>query len=114
MPVASSSRAERPASTPKIIAIAEPAAQRRHRYAGSSGVAGDATAYAENMSARTVSVLLFIAIVCGGVLFGAVLQNILLGLVLGLLLATGYALARASWRRHDTGIYDDEDNGAQV
>ncbi len=71
-------------------------------------------AYAEGMSARTVNVLIFIAIVCGGVLFGAVLQNILLGLVIGLLLATGYAFARASWKRRATGIYDEEDNGAQV
>ncbi|MBV0893952.1 hypothetical protein [Microbacterium sp. NC79] len=66
------------------------------------------------MSARTVSVLIFVAVVCGGILFGAILQNILLGLVLGLLLATGYALARASWKRRDTGIYDEEDNGAEI
>lgn len=66
------------------------------------------------MSARTVSVLIFVAVVCGGILFGAILQNILLSLVLGLLLATGYALARASWKRRDTGIYDEEDNGAEI
>ena len=66
------------------------------------------------MSPRMVSVLIFVAVVCGGVLFGAILQNVLLGLVLGLLLATGYALARAAWKRRDAGIYDEDDNGAQV
>ena len=66
------------------------------------------------MSARTVNVLIAAAIISGGILFGAVIQNLLLGLVLGGLLATGYGFARASWRRRDAGIFDEDDTGAQL
>lgn len=66
------------------------------------------------MSQRTVTWLIGLAIVSACVLFGAVMQNLLLGLFIGILLAGGYLAARSSWKRQGPNGPDEDDDGARL
>ncbi|MDL5351526.1 hypothetical protein [Microbacterium sp. zg-YB36] len=49
-----------------------------------------------------------------GVLFGMIMGNLWLGLVLAGAVSVGWLIAYESWRGHNTGIYDRDDDGAQL
>ncbi|MFT4305876.1 MAG: hypothetical protein QM604_03185 [Microbacterium sp.] len=49
-----------------------------------------------------------------GVLVGALLGNIWLGLLLAFVVSIGWAIAYESWRGRNVGIYDRDDDGAQL
>ncbi|MCK6080104.1 hypothetical protein KZX37_05645 [Microbacterium sp. EYE_5] len=56
------------------------------------------------------TVLLF----AGGILFGLVLQNVWIGLVLAAAISIGWLIAYESRRGRNEGIYDRDDDGAQL
>ena len=49
-----------------------------------------------------------------GVLFGMIMDNVWLGLVLAGAVSIGWLIAYESWRGRSTGIYDRDDDGAQL
>ncbi|WP_405373917.1 MULTISPECIES: hypothetical protein [unclassified Microbacterium] len=49
-----------------------------------------------------------------GILFGLVMQNIWLGLVLAAAVSIGWLIAYESRRGRNQGIYDRDDDGAQL
>lgn len=56
------------------------------------------------------TVLLF----TGGILFGLTLQNVWIGLVLAAAISIGWLIAYESRRGRNEGIYDRDDDGAQL
>ncbi len=56
------------------------------------------------------AVLVFAA----GILFGLVMQNVWLGLVLAAAVSIGWLIAYQSRRGRNEGIYDRDDDGAQL
>ncbi len=56
------------------------------------------------------TVLLFV----GGILFGLVLQNVWIGLVLAAAISIGWLIAYESRRGRNQGVYDRDDDGAQL
>jgi uncharacterized membrane protein len=56
------------------------------------------------------TVLLFVL----GIVFGLVWGNVWLGLVLAAAISVGWLIAYESSRGHNTGIYDRDDDGAQL
>lgn len=66
------------------------------------------------MSRRALNFWIAVAIICAGLLFGAVIQNLLLGVFLGALLAAGFIMARSSWRRQESGEMGEDDDGARL
>ena len=58
----------------------------------------------------TGTVLLFV----GGILFGLILQNVWIGLVLAAAISIGWLIAYESRRGRNEGIYDRDDDGAQL
>lgn len=49
-----------------------------------------------------------------GALFGAIMSNIWLGLVLGVVISIGWLIAYESWRGQTVGLDDPHDDGAQL
>jgi len=49
-----------------------------------------------------------------GVLFGIVMGNVWLGVLLAGAISIGWLIAYESWRGRSTGIYDRDDDGAQL
>ncbi|WP_413355087.1 hypothetical protein [Microbacterium sp. 1P06AB] len=56
------------------------------------------------------TVLLFVA----GILFGLVWQNVWVGLVLAAAISVGWFIAYESRRGRNEGVYDRDDDGAQL
>jgi hypothetical protein len=55
-----------------------------------------------------------VLVFAGGILFGMVMQNVWLGLVLAAAISIGWLLAYQSRRGHNEGIYDRDDDGAEL
>ena len=49
-----------------------------------------------------------------GVLFGLIMSNVWLGVVLAGAVSIGWLIAYESWRGRNVGIYDRDDDGAQL
>lgn len=56
------------------------------------------------------TVLLF----AGGIVFGLILQNVWVGLVLAAATSIGWLIAYESRRGRNQGVYDRDDDGAQL
>jgi hypothetical protein len=69
---------------------------------------------AQRQHGRGFWVLSAIGIVAGGILFGLIMQNVWLGLVLAAAISIGVVLAYNSRRGRNEGIYDRDDDGAQL
>ena len=69
---------------------------------------------AQRQRGRGFWVLAAFGILIGGVLFGLVMQNIWLGLAIAAAVSIGVILAYSSRRGRNEGIYDRDDDGAQL
>lgn len=69
---------------------------------------------AQRQRGRGFWVLSAIGIIAGGILFGLIMQNVWLGLVLAAAVLIGVAIAASSRRGHNEGIYDRDDDGAEL
>jgi hypothetical protein len=69
---------------------------------------------AQRQRGRGFWVLSAIGIIAGGILFGLIMQNVWLGLVLAGAVSIGVILAYNSRRGHNEGIYDRDDDGAEL
>ena len=49
-----------------------------------------------------------------GILFGILWGNVWLGLVLAAAVSIGWLIAYESWRGRNVGVYDRDNNGAQL
>jgi hypothetical protein len=49
-----------------------------------------------------------------GIVFGLIWGNVWLGLVLAAAVSIGWLMAYESWRGRNVGVYDRDDNGAQL
>ncbi|MFT4211630.1 MAG: hypothetical protein QM626_07120 [Microbacterium sp.] len=63
---------------------------------------------------RTTWILGTVVLFGIGILVGALLGNIWLGLLLAFIVSIGWAIAYESWRGRNVGIYDRDDDGAQL
>ncbi|MBA8815284.1 hypothetical protein FHX49_001516 [Microbacterium endophyticum] len=63
---------------------------------------------------RSMWILGTVVLIVGGALIGLALGNLWIGLVLGAVLSIGWLIAYESWRGQNVGIYDRDDNGAQL
>ncbi|HWT33174.1 MAG TPA: hypothetical protein VN107_05370 [Microbacterium sp.] len=49
-----------------------------------------------------------------GILFGAILGNVWVGVLLGLLVSIGWLIGYESWRGKTPHLHDDDDDGARL
>jgi Flp pilus assembly protein TadB len=63
---------------------------------------------------RTTWILGTVLLFAGGVLVGILLGNVWVGLLIAAAVSIGWVIAYESWRGRNVGVYDRDDNGAQL
>ncbi len=63
---------------------------------------------------RTTWILGTVVLFGVGILVGVLLGNIWLGLLLAFIVSIGWIIAYESWRGRSVGLYDRDDDGAQL
>lgn len=63
---------------------------------------------------RTMWILGTLVLFAVGVVVGIALESLWVGLLLALVVSIGWLIAYESWRGRNVGIYDRDDDGAQL
>ncbi|WP_460775947.1 hypothetical protein [Microbacterium sp. GXF7504] len=63
---------------------------------------------------RTTWILGTAVLLAGGILVGILLGSVLMGLFIAAIVSIGWLIAYESWRGRNVGIYDRDDDGAQL
>ena len=63
---------------------------------------------------RTMWILGTLALFATGIVIGIALGSVWIGLLLALVVSIGWLIAYESWRGRNEGIYDRDDDGAQL
>lgn len=63
---------------------------------------------------RTTWIIGTVVLFAGGILVGILLENIWTGVLVALAVSVGWLIAYESWRGRNVGVYDRDDDGAQL